>query len=551
MYSHGYFVVNKIIKAVPNCKILFQNNTFVKLTNRGIDHTTLDCMKPFERVALLILDGWGQGKRPDASAIAQAKTPFVDQFYTQYPHSTLVTYGNAVGLPEGQMGNSEVGHLNIGAGRIVHQELVRINNAIEQGDLAKNTVLLNALQTAQRTGKRVHFMGLLSDGGVHAHLRHLMALCDIALEEGLTEIYLHAFLDGRDTGPTTGTGYLRELLDHIEGTPIQLASIIGRYYAMDRDQRWERIQRAYDLLTKAKGERVSDPIAAVQAHYNQGTTDEFMPPLVAAEAVLQPGDVVLCYNYRTDRCRQLISALTQTSSPAQTVGMLPLEGHFLTMTRYDEQFEGLGVLFEKENLTQTLGEVVANAGLTQLRLAETEKYPHVTFFFSGGREATFEGEKRLIVPSPKVATYDLQPSMSAVELTDTVLQELQVQPPHLLVLNYANTDMVGHTGVFEAAVAAAETVDGCLSRLVPALLKQQYAILVIADHGNADCMINEDGSPHTAHTTNLVPCFLLTDQPMDVTLTSGKLGDVAPTLLELLDLEKPVEMTGVSLLKPT
>lgn len=505
-------------------------------------------MKSFERVALLILDGWGHGLRPDASAIAQAQTPFVDQLYSTYPNTTLVTHGNAVGLPEGQMGNSEVGHLNIGAGRIVHQELVRINKAIEQGNLAQNSVLLEALRSAQRTGKRVHFMGLLSDGGVHAHLRHLMALCDIALDQGLTEVSLHAFLDGRDTGPTTGTEYLQTLLDHIEGTPIELATIIGRYYAMDRDQRWERIQRAYDLLTQNKGTTIDDPIAAVQAHYDNGTTDEFMPPLVANAATIQPGDVVLCYNYRTDRCRQLMSALTQPNSPAQHAGMMPLDLHGLTMTRYDEQFEGLGVLFEKENLTQTLGEVVAQAGLTQLRLAETEKYPHVTFFFSGGREANFEGEKRLIVPSPKVATYDLQPAMSAVKLTETALSELASAPPHLLVLNYANTDMVGHTGVFEAAVAAAETVDNCLSRLVPALLEQQYGVLIIADHGNADCMIHANGSPHTAHTTNLVPCFLLSSEPMEVDLKEGKLGDVAPTLLELLGVKQPAAMTGVSLL---
>lgn len=508
----------------------------------------MDGMKSFERVALLILDGWGHGPNPEASALAQAQTPFVDHLYPNYPNTTLVTHGNAVGLPEGQMGNSEVGHLNIGAGRIVHQELVRINNAIAQGNLAQNAVLLEALQTAQRAGKRVHFMGLLSDGGVHAHLRHLMALCDIALDQGLTEVYLHAFLDGRDTGPTTGTGYLRELLDHIDGTPVQLATIIGRYYAMDRDQRWERIQLAYDLLTQSKGTSIDDPVAAVQAHYDDGTTDEFMPPLVATAAAIEPGDVVLCYNYRTDRCRQLVSALTQPNSPAQSAGMLPLDLHGLTMTRYDEQFEGLGVLFEKENLTHTLGEVVAEAGLTQLRLAETEKYPHVTFFFSGGREAAFDGEKRLIVPSPKVATYDLQPAMSAVELTDTALRELAEAPPHLLVLNYANTDMVGHTGVFEAAVAAAEAVDGCLSRLVPALLAQEYGVLVIADHGNADCMVNADGSPHTAHTTNLVPCFLLSAEPTEMTLKEGKLGDVAPTLLELLGLEQPEAMTGTSLL---
>lgn len=510
--------------------------------------STVYMNRSYERVALLILDGWGQGSRPDASAIAQAHTPCVQQLYKDYPHSTLVTYGLEVGLPEGQMGNSEVGHLNIGAGRIVHQELVRINNAISSGELAQNTVLLDALRYARDQNKRVHFMGLLSDGGVHAHLNHLLALCDIALDEGLTNLHLHAFLDGRDTGPTTGKGFLQTLLHHIEDTPIQLATLIGRYYAMDRDQRWERIQLAYDLLTKSEGQAIDDPLAALQAHYDNGTTDEFMPAMVHQAAPIEAGDVVLCYNYRTDRCRQLTSALTQTGSPAQDAGLSPLNLHFLTMTRYDEAFEGIHVLFEKENLQQTLGEVLADAGKTQLRLAETEKYPHVTFFFSGGREEPFPGEKRLIVPSPKVATYDLQPAMSAVALTDTALQELETLPPHLLVLNYANTDMVGHTGVFEAAVQAAETVDHCLQRLLPALLQQEYAVLIIADHGNADCMINEDGSPHTAHTTNPVPCFLVTPSPWEGSLKAGKLGDVAPTLLDLLDLEQPTAMDGVSLL---
>lgn len=504
---------------------------------------------PFERAALLILDGWGHGTRPEASAIHLANTPFVDQLYQNYPHTELITFGEEVGLPEGQMGNSEVGHLNIGAGRVVNQELVRINKAIQSGTLKENPVLLAAFEKAKKEDKALHFMGLLSDGGVHAHINHLKALCDLALDYGLTNIYIHAFMDGRDTGPNSGLGYLEDLLQHIQDTPIQLSSMIGRYYAMDRDQRWERIRLAYELLLHGKGEVTSDPLASLKEAYEQGTTDEFLPAFSGPGAAIQEGDVVLCYNYRTDRCRQITSALTQEESPALAEGLQPIPLHYLTMTRYDEEFEGLHILFEKENLVDTLGEVLAKANKTQWRLAETEKYPHVTFFFSGGREAAFEGEKRFIEPSPKVATYDLQPEMSAAPLTDKLLNNLQQELPDFFVLNYANTDMVGHTGVLEAAVQAAETVDQCLARLVPALLEKEYAVVIIADHGNSDCMVNEDGSPHTAHTTNLVPCFLVTPSTAAYSLQEGKLADVAPTLLELLGLEQPEVMDGVSLLR--
>ncbi|MGH1334850.1 MAG: 2,3-bisphosphoglycerate-independent phosphoglycerate mutase [Aureispira sp.] len=503
---------------------------------------------PFQRAALLILDGWGHGTRPEASAIHLAHTPFVDQLYQQYPNSELITFGEEVGLPEGQMGNSEVGHLNIGAGRIVNQELVRINKAIQTGALKENPVLVAALEKAKKEDKALHLMGLLSDGGVHAHINHLKALCTIALEYGLSKIYIHAFMDGRDTGPTTGLGYLQDLLAHIQDTPIQLVSMIGRYYAMDRDQRWERIRLAYDLLLHGEGKKTNDPIATLKEAYANGTTDEFLPAISCADICIQEEDVVLCYNYRTDRCRQITSALTQPNSLALREGLIPLASHYLTMTRYDEGFVGLQVLFEKENLKETLGEVLEKANKTQWRLAETEKYPHVTFFFSGGREATFKGEKRFIEPSPKVATYDLQPTMSAIPLTNTVLENIEKDPADFFVLNYANTDMVGHTGVLDAAIQAAETVDQCLEKLVPTLLEKNYALIIIADHGNSDCMVNEDGSPHTAHTTNMVPCFLVTPSNTGYHLKDGKLADVAPTVLELLGLKQPKVMDGQSLL---
>jgi 2,3-bisphosphoglycerate-independent phosphoglycerate mutase len=507
-----------------------------------------------KRVLLVILDGWGHGPDPRRSAIAQARTSFIDSLYDKYPHSELITHGELVGLPEGQMGNSEVGHMNIGAGRVVYQELARINKAIRDGELRDNAVLREALAYAKKENKALHLLGLLSDGGVHSHIDHLLALCDIAAEQGLENIYVHAFTDGRDTDPKGGLGYLRTLLDHIEHSPARLATVVGRYYAMDRDKRWERTKAAYDLLTKVEGEAVKDVLAAVRRRYEKGETDEFLKPIVALDEKgkhppgIQPGDVVLCFNFRTDRLRQLTAALNQKDLPEH--GMRTLDLRYVTMTRYDETYQGIDVIFEKEDVRDTLGEVLSRAGKTQVRIAETEKYPHVTFFFNGGREAVFEGEHRILIPSPKVATYDLKPEMSANEVTDAIVEYMKAHRPDFICLNYANADMVGHTGVFEAAVKATETVDACMARLIPAALKQGYTALVIADHGNSDYMINDDGSPNTAHTKNPVPCFLISEEDTGLTLADGKLGDIAPTILTLFDLPIPSKMTGQALIQP-
>jgi 2,3-bisphosphoglycerate-independent phosphoglycerate mutase len=503
-------------------------------------------LKKYDKTALLILDGWGHGSDPKVSAIAQANTPFIKSLYQNYPNSELVTYGEEVGLPEGQMGNSEVGHLNIGAGRVVYQELVRINKAAKDHSLHENKILVQALDYAKKHKKTVHLMGLLSDGGVHSHINHLKALCDATQEHQLSDVHIHAFMDGRDTAPNGGIGYMKDLLQHIEDSPIELASMIGRYYAMDRDKRWERIQLAYDLLLQNKGTEFNDPIKALEASYAANTTDEFIQPVTFNKASIKEGDVVLCFNFRTDRCRQISMALTQEDFPEANMKAIPL--HYVTMTRYDDTFKDVKVLFEKKNLTNTLGEVLANAGKTQVRIAETEKYPHVTFFFSGGREAPFEQEKRLIVASPKVATYDLQPEMSAEGITNSILEEVEQHQPNFICLNYANADMVGHTGVFDAAIKAAETVDSCTKRLVESLLKHDYGIIIIADHGNSDFMINEDGSPHTAHTTNPVPCFFVANEVEGLKISDGKLADVAPTILQLMQIQTSEEMDGSPLL---
>jgi 2,3-bisphosphoglycerate-independent phosphoglycerate mutase len=505
-------------------------------------------MHTFKRMALLILDGWGINHNPKISAIEAANTPFVDKLFSNYPKSTLVTYGEAVGLPEGQMGNSEVGHINIGAGRIVYQELARINKEVRDGGLQMNPVMQEAMNYVKSNGKKLHLMGLLSDGGVHSHIKHLKALCDITEAYGLDNVCIHAFMDGRDTDPKRGVEYLSDLETHIAGKKVKIASVIGRYYAMDRDKRWERIKMAYDLLTSGKGNRVEDPVAALQASYDKGITDEFIEAQCCTDGFGEPigliseGDAVLCFNFRTDRCRQLTMALTQQDSPDFGMKTIPL--YYCTMTRYDERFENIKVLYEKEDLTNTLGEVLANAGKTQIRIAETEKYPHVTFFFNGGREEPFDGEKRIIVQSPKVATYDLQPEMSAFEVTDKIIAELNSNPTDFLCLNYANTDMVGHTGVFSAAVKAAEAVDACLSRLVPLLKSLEYGIIIIADHGNSDCMVNQDGSPNTAHSTNPVPCVFISEVLSGLTLKSGKLADIAPTVLTLMGIKLPAIMDG-------
>lgn len=501
-----------------------------------------------QKVILVILDGWGKGPDPARSAIAQGNTPYVDSLYGAYPNAELITFGEEVGLPEGQMGNSEVGHLNIGAGRIVYQELARINKAIRDGEFQKNEILVNALKKAKEKGNAVHFMGLVSDGGVHSHIKHLEALCDVATDQGLENVYIHAFLDGRDCDPKSGAGFLQELEDHIEKQPVQLASVIGRYYAMDRDNRWERIKLAYDLMVNGEGEPTKDPVASVKSKYDTGETDEFVKPIVCTGedgkpiATLKDDDLLICFNFRTDRPREISEVLTQVDKPDYDMHKLNLD--YVTMTRYDESFRGIQVLFTKDNLKNTLGEVLAKAERTQVRIAETEKYPHVTFFFSGGREDEFPKERRILIPSPKVATYDLQPEMSARQITAAIVSDIREHQPDFICLNYANSDMVGHTGDFEAAKIAAETVDDCLRELMEVAMDHDYSAIVIADHGNSDYMINEDGSPNTAHTMNPVPVFYLSKDQRNTELKDGKLGDIAPTILTLMGIPIPPEMDG-------
>ena len=508
---------------------------------------------PTRKILLTILDGWGLGPNPKVDAIAQANTPVFDELMKRYPNSTLVTYGEAVGLPEGQMGNSEVGHMNIGAGRVVYQELARINKAIRDGELAKNPVLVKALKSAAAANRKVHFMGLLSDGGVHSHIKHLLALCDIAKENGVERAFVHAFMDGRDTDPKSGVTFLQQLLNHIDPLGYKIASVIGRYYAMDRDKRWERVKLAYDLMVNGIGEKCTDPVELVKRRYNAGETDEFLKPIVCTDqsgsplAKLEDGDLLICFNFRTDRPREISLVLTQRDM--LDFGMHKLNIRYVTMARYDETFENIQVLFEKENLKNTLGETIAKLGLKQVRIAETEKYPHVTFFFSGGREEIFDNEKRILIPSPKVPTYDLKPEMSALEVTDAIVQEIKDNQPDFICLNYANADMVGHTGVFESAMKAAETVDACLGRLLDTALKYGYDAIIIADHGNSDYMINDDGTPNTAHTMNPVPFIYVSKAPRAGRAVNGKLADIAPTVLYLMEKEPPEEMTGNVLLK--
>jgi 2,3-bisphosphoglycerate-independent phosphoglycerate mutase len=504
-----------------------------------------------KKVILIIMDGWGIATNPRVSAIDQANTPFVNFLYTQYPHSKLEASGLAVGLPVGQMGNSEVGHMNIGAGKVVYQDLVKINLAVERGELKKEKALKNAISYAKKQKRKLHLIGLVSDGGVHSHINHLKGLCTLAKEQGLKDVFIHAFTDGRDTDPKSGLGFIRDLQEHLKQTTGQIASVTGRYYAMDRDNRWERVKLAYDAMVRGRGFMTRDIISAIEGAYRTNLTDEFLTPIVSITpngeplAVIEEGDVVLCFNFRTDRGREITQALTQQDYPEQEMKKLNL--YYVTMTNYDEKFENVHVVFDKDNLSNTLGEVLAANGKKQIRIAETEKYPHVTFFFSGGREAEFEGEKRLMCPSPKVATYDLKPEMSAYEIRDAIIPELQKGEADFVCLNFANADMVGHTGVFEAAVKACETVDVCTASVVTAALENGYTAIIIADHGNSDCMINADGSPNTAHTTNLVPCILV-DKDYRKPLKDGKLGDLAPTILQLMGIAKPKEMTGESLL---
>lgn len=501
-----------------------------------------------KKAFLLILDGWGLGQKPEADAIAQANTPFFDGLWAKYPHSTLVTHGEDVGLPDGQMGNSEVGHMNIGAGRIVWQELARINKAVRERELHQNPTLTRALDEAVAAGRTVHLMGLVSDGGVHSHIDHLKALCDIVTERGCRNVLVHAFTDGRDCDPKSGAGFVEELLQHIDNQPIELATVIGRYYAMDRDKRWERVKLAYDLLVQGQGEAVNNFPAAIRNSYAEGVTDEFLKPMVNPDinGRIQENDLVICFNFRTDRCREITQVLTQQDMPEHGMHTLPL--HYVTMTRYDDTYRNVQVIYEKDDVGMTMGEVLERAGKTQVRIAETEKYPHVTFFFSGGREEPFQGERRIMIPSPKVATYDLQPEMSAPGITEAIMADIAENTPDFICLNFANTDMVGHTGVFSAAMKAAETVDACLSRIVPLALEKGYACLLIADHGNSDYMINDDGTPNTAHTKNPVPCLLVANGLTGAErVAPGRLADVAPTLLALMDVAKPQEMTGTNL----
>jgi len=499
-----------------------------------------------KKLALIILDGWGYGRNDQSNAILAANTPFFDHLIKTYPNSKLEASGLAVGLPDGQMGNSEVGHMNLGAGRVVYQELGRINKAVDAHELPGNPVLQDAFNYAKQNGKSVHFIGLVSDGGVHSHIKHLKGLCDAAGEYGLDNVFIHAFLDGRDTDPKSGLGFITDLEEHIAGTKVQIATAIGRYYAMDRDNRWERVKQAYDVMVNGIGEHVGDITQAIKSQYLQDVTDEFMPPIVKTNgmglplAVIKEGDVVICFNFRTDRGREITLALTQKAFPEYNLH--PLKLYYVTMTTYDETYHGVKVIFTKDDLTKTLGEILQDAGKNQIRIAETEKYPHVTFFFSGGREAEFINEKRLLVPSPKVATYDLQPEMSAQGIRDAIIPELQSGWPDFIVLNFANTDMVGHTGVFSAVVKAAETVDACAQAVIETGIANGYSFIILADHGNADYMINGDGSPNTAHTTNLVPCIVIDKDVKHV--NDGKLGDVAPTILKILGVTIPAEMTG-------
>src|SRR5690606_26494472 len=508
-------------------------------------------MQNNKKVMLMILDGWGYGKHNTSNAVEAAKTPFFNSLIDKYPNSKLQASGEFVGLPEGQMGNSEVGHMNLGAGRIVYQELGRINKTILDDELKSNETLIKAFDYAKTNHKKTHFIGLLSDGGVHSHINHLIGLVKAAKEADLDDIFIHAFLDGRDTDPNSGKGHLETLEANLSslGTGA-IASAVGRYYAMDRDNRWERVQQAYELLVHGKGTPTDNIIEAVEDSYQNGITDEFVKPIVKVGekgtplATIEEGDVVICYNFRTDRAREITTALTQ--KPLPEFGMHPLELRYVTMTTYDETFANVNVVFKKDDITQTLGEILEKNGKTQVRIAETEKYPHVTFFFSGGREKEFINERRLLIPSPKVATYDLQPEMSAQGIADAICSDIENNQPDFICLNFANPDMVGHTGVFEAVVKAVEKVDQCCQQTVECSLKDGYSFIILANHGNAEFMVNEDGSLNKAHTTNLVPCILIDEDYQAI--KDGKLEDAAPTVLKLLGISIPEAMTGTSLI---
>lgn len=501
-----------------------------------------------KKAVLIIMDGWGKGKQDKADAIFQSETKFIKSLYTnsEVANSVLHTDGEYVGLPEGQMGNSEVGHLNIGGGRVVFQDLVRINHAVKDNSIAQNEEIMKAFSYAKEKGSQVHFIGLVSDGGVHASTRHLEKLVQLADTEGLKDVFIHALTDGRDTDPKSGLGYITELEENIKGYSGRIASVCGRYYTMDRDKRWDRVKLGYDLLTQGKGEAFTSAMDVMKATYANDTTDEFVKPSVIVDENNQPlstikeNDVVFCFNFRTDRLREITTVLSQQDMPEEGMKSLPL--YYVTMTRYDESFKNVHIAFDKEDIKNTIGEVVSKAGKSQIRIAETEKYAHVTFFMSGGREKEFDGEKRILIPSPKVATYDLKPSMSAYEVTDAIVEELNENQPDLVILNFANSDMVGHTGIYSAIQEAVETVDKCVERVCGTARDLGYSVMITADHGNSDNAVNADGSPNTAHSMNPVPVFLLDDKYK--TIKEGKLADIAPTILKVMDLEIPSDMTG-------
>ncbi len=502
-----------------------------------------------KKVILMILDGWGKSPDPKVSAIDNAITPFIDSLYHQYSNASLRTDGLHVGLPVGQMGNSEVGHMNLGAGRIVYQDLVKVNLAVENNTLSKEKVLVDAFQYAKTNNKPIHFLGLLSDGGVHSHINHLFGLIDAANDFGVQNSFVHAFTDGRDVDPKSGFGFISSLQSHIKNTNTKLATITGRYYAMDRDKRWERIKLVYDAMVNGIGTYSQNTTESIQNSYQQNITDEFIQPIIMVDANDEPvtkiknGDVVIFFNFRTDRGRQLTEALTQNDFHEQNMHKLDL--YYVTLTNYDESYKGIKVVFEKDNLIETLGEVLEKHGKTQIRIAETEKYPHVTFFFSGGRETPFNGETRILKNSPKVATYDLKPEMSAYELCDALIPELNTGEVDFVCLNFANGDMVGHTGVMEAAIKACEAVDACVKDVITTALANDYSTILIADHGNCETMINPDGSPNTAHTTNPVPIILIDKDKIEI--RDGILGDIAPTILKLMGIEQPKVMTQKAL----
>lgn len=494
----------------------------------------------------MILDGWGIGDGSHSDVISTTGSPEIDKLKSIFPHSLLLASGENVGLPEGQMGNSEVGHLTIGAGRIIYQDLVRINKAVESGEIKKNRTLLDAFAYAKNNNKKVHFTGLVSDGGVHSELSHLLALCDMAVENGLQKVFIHALTDGRDTDPRSGKGYLQELEDHITNGPVKVASLCGRYYTMDRDKRWERVREGYDLLVAGKGKPFVSVMDAIQDSYDNGITDEFVKPAVMVDekgmplATVDPEDVFICFNFRTDRLREITVALTQKDMPEAGMKTIPL--HYITLTRYDETFKNVNLVFGNQNISNTMGEYLSSLGKTQLRIAETEKYAHVTFFFSGGREEVFKGEERVLISSPKVATYDLQPEMSAPLVKEAVIAEIAKEKFDFICLNFANGDMVGHTGVYEAIAKAIRTVDTCVGEVIATARKHGYQAMIIADHGNADYAVNPDGSPNTAHSLNPVPCIVVSDKVSSV--SPGNLADVAPTLLKMMNIPQPEEMTG-------